>query len=490
MDIFGKGSPLRSRSLWVYGKARWLLGVILFVLGTVATFLGVPALGNQLRTDLPGMRCWFPLQMDDSKFTIAMSPFVTVNTHGNDRTTQDGRELARLLFARLESDFGALDLDVAYEFRSPDQTCPVTGETREDRAAVAEALATTIHADVVIYGAILEEADTTQLQPEFYVAYRGFAEAADLVGPHELGRPLRITVPVQSNDFEGLAEHPVNARSKVLSLIALGLASYAVDDFEESLSYFTAAEQVPNWPESAGKELLYLLLGNTSVNLAATTLDNAYVDEALDYFDHALAIQPAFARAQVGLASATYQLALGNLQTRQGSQVDLALLDEAEALYHAAASTPAPEAAEILLKVHFGLGQIFLVRHYLGVDAGAEGTEWKEEARAEFQAIVDAYRAGGVRNLDAVGHAYARLGLIVAQLDEQVTSAVPLYQEAIALVTPRWQAQYQLDLGDLYSASGDLEAARQHFEEAQAVAELYGNEEMVQRAEARLAKLP
>lgn len=55
------------------------MGAILFVLGTLGTLLGVPALSNQLRTDLPGFRCWFPLPMDSSKFTIVMSPFVTVN---------------------------------------------------------------------------------------------------------------------------------------------------------------------------------------------------------------------------------------------------------------------------------------------------------------------------------------------------------------------------------------------------------------------------
>jgi tetratricopeptide (TPR) repeat protein len=489
MRYFSKGSPLLTRSFWLFGKARWVFGLFLTVLGIVGTLLGVPDLNQQLRTDLPGLRCWFPVPMDEAKFTVAMAPFVAVEANGRAHTSGDGYTLARLLYARLENGFAELDLDVPYELRAPDQTCPVKGADREQRAAAAEALAAAIDADVVIYGALVEEGDTTQLQPEFYVAYRGFTEAADLVGPHELGRPLRVPVPVRTEDLEGIADHPVNARAKALSLIALGLASYAVDDYDQAFTYFSAAAELPNWPDSAGKELAYLLLGNVSSNLAAATLDAVYVDEALDFFDKALAIDPEFARALVGTAGATYQLALGNLETRRGSQVDPALLDEAEALYRQALDTPAPAAAEIDLKVHFGLGQIFLVRHYL------EGGEWLDQARAEFQAVIEQYenadaQALGVRNTGLVAHAYARLALIAAQIDQDPAAAIPLYEQAVALATPRWQAYYQIDLGDVYLTLDDPDAARDHFEDALAIAELYGNQPLIERAATRLAELP
>ncbi|HXF61864.1 MAG TPA: tetratricopeptide repeat protein [Caldilineaceae bacterium] len=500
-----RGSLIRTRSLWIFGKARWLVGLALAALGTLGTLLGVPELNQQMRTEIPGLRCWFPVPMDDAKFTVALAPFVEVDINGRVRITGDGRELARLLFARLEAGFEELELDVPYELRSPDQTCPVKGADRETRAAAAETAAATLGADVLIYGALVQEAapdagavsQTAQLQPEFYVSYRGFAEAADLVGPYDLGRSLRVNVPVRSRDLEGIADHPVNTRARALALIALGLASYAVDDYQQAYDYFAAAEAVPNWPDSAGKELIYLLLGNASSNLATITLDSIYAEEALDHYDRALAIEPAFARALVGMAGATYQLALGDLETRRSSGVDPALLDEAEALYRQALNTPAPEAAEIPLKVHFGLGQVFLVRHYLyATDSEADG--WLEQARAEFQSIVNAYESGQtsegdktpVRNTDIVGHAYARLGLIAAQFDQDPAAAIPLYEQAVRLVTPRWQAFYQIDLGDLYARQNDPDAARSHFEEALAIAELYGNEEMVQRAETRLAELP
>jgi len=477
---------LRSYFLWVFGRARWLLGAVLFVLGAIGALMGIPDLNAQLRSDLPGLRCWAPVPMDDAKFTVAMSPFVSVSASGRVRTTQDGRELAQLLFANLENSFADLDLGMPFELRAPDQGCPIKGRDREQRAANAESLAEALGADVLIYGAIVEDGESAELQPEFYVAYRGFSEAADLAGPHELGRPVRVSIPVEPTDMEGVEEHPVNVRAKALSLIALGLASYAVDDYDQALEHFSAAAELPNWPESAGKELIYLLLGNTSSNLAAATLDSAYVDEALDYYDQALDINPDFARAMVGQAAATYQLALGDLQARRGSEVDTSLLDESEDIYRRALEAEAPEAAEIGLKVHFGLGQIFLVRHYLQLAGG----NWLDQARAEFRAMVDAHDAGKVRNLDLVGHAYARLGLIAAQLDGDPEAALPLYEEAAALTSPRWQAQYQIDLGDLLVSLDDVGSARDHFEEALSVAELYGNADMVARAEERLSSLP
>lgn len=78
MNPLRKDSPIFTKSLWVFGKARWLVGVLLALLGTLGTIFSVEDLNTQLRTDIPGLRCWFPVAMESSKFTIAMSPFVTV----------------------------------------------------------------------------------------------------------------------------------------------------------------------------------------------------------------------------------------------------------------------------------------------------------------------------------------------------------------------------------------------------------------------------
>lgn len=486
MNLFRRGSTLHNKSIWAFGKARWLIAAVLALLGTLGTLLTVPEMGQQMRTDIPGLRCWLPVPMDGAKFTVVMAPFTSVNEQGRVRTTRDGRELARLLYARLENSFEGLNLDIPYELRAPDQSCPILGESREARARAAEDWATTINADVVIYGAILTTDASSELQPEFYVAYRGFTEAAELVGPHELGRPVRVAMPVQADALEGMSDHPLNARAQALSLIALGLASYAVDDYDQALDYFIAADEVPNWPASAGKEMLYVLMGTSASRLASTTLDSIYVDEALDYFDQALEIDPTFARALVGQGSAIYQLALGNLQTRQGSQVDVDLLDEAEAIFQDALTRDAPAAAEIEIKAHFGLGQVYLVRHYLQLP----GDDWLARARAEFDAVIASFVAVGALNHDLVGHAYARQGLIAHTIDQDPAAAVQPYVEAIALVTPRWQAQYGLDLGDVYAALDDTDNARTAYADARAVAELYGDQTLVDRAEERLAALP
>lgn len=497
MKFLREDHPVRIKSLLWLGKARWLLGTVLFILGATATFLGVPSLSEQLRSQVPGLRCWYPVPMDDSKFNIVMTPFVTVDGKGADSKVsnrRDGDELARLLYSRLENSFSGLQLNVPYALRSPDDSCPVNGATPDSRAAAAEQMAATINANIIIYGAIQNSAENTgssktpttaQLQPEFFVAYRGSTEAGDLVGPHELGSPLPINLPVKAGDLEGIADYPVNARAQALSLITLGLASYVNDDYPRALDYFSAADQVPNWLPSAGKETLYVLMGNTASRLAATTRDSAYVDEALDNFDKALEINPNYARAIAGEASAQYQLALGDLKKLDPSKIDLGLLEQAEATFQRAAAASAPEAAEIGLKTQFGLGQIYLVRYFLKVP----GRDWLAQARAQFQAMIDSYSANGARNHDLIGHAYARLALINDQIDKDSQAAIPLYQQAIPLVTPRWQAYYQLDLGDVYAKLKDVDNARKLYQAGQAQAELYNDQTLAQRAADSLAKL-
>ena len=477
-------ASLRAYLPKLVGKARWALGLTLAVLGALGTFLGVPDLNEQMRTELPGLRCWAPAPMDNTKFTLAMSPFIVVDEAGHVKVDNDSYELARLLFTRLDAAFAEIDLTLPHELRGPDQTCVVRGSDPAARTQAAAQLAETLNADVVIYGAIVMEEGRARLYPEFYVAYKGFEQAGELVGPHDLGRPLRVELPVEVRDIKALPDHPLNARARALSYIAMGLAAYAVDDMAQAQTYFLEAEATPNWVESAGKELIYLFLGNTASNLAANTLDNTYVDAAIGYYDQALALAPDFARALVGRANAAYQQALGDLQTRKASEVDGELLQSAEEMYRHALSVPAPDEAEIPLKVHFGLGNVFLVRHYLF------GEDWLERARAEYQDMLDAYAAGGIRNVDLVGHAYARLGLIAAQIDQDVDAAIPLYKTAIDLVTPRWQSYYHIDLGDLYAAQADADEARFHYEEALSIAELYGRSDMLTRAEERLAKLP
>jgi len=162
------------------------------------------------------------------------------------------------------------------------------------------------------------------------------------------------------------------------------------------------------------------------------------------------------------------------------------LLDEAEATFQRAAAMSSPEAAEIGLRTHFGLGQIYLVRTYLK----AEGGDWLAQARAEFQSIIDSYSAKGARDRGIIGHAYARLALIADQFDHDPDGAISLYQKAIALVTPHFQAQYQIALGDLYAARKDIENARKAYQTAQSLAELYSDEKLGKQAVDQMAKLP
>lgn len=478
LDTLKGTRPPPAATKVVKGSRRAFL-LLLFVLGAASTLVGIPTLQHSIRTVVPGIRCWFPVPMEAGRFNVVMAPFVTQNG-GNTRVTRDSRDLANFLYSRFENNFAELDLDLPYALRGPNTACPINGRDHTARALAAQQLARKLHASVVIYGVIDLSGDAPAFAPEFYVDDTGIGDVAELTGPYDLGRPVRVDLPLQTGDLVSLAEHPLHARIKALSLIALGLAAYSVDDYDQAIAYYEQAEQIKNWSESAGKDVVYLLLGNTHAMRAARDKSIEDIDAADAYLDRALELAPDSVRALVSKAGVTYQLALGDPAQLRASDVDPGLLDEAEQLYLQALAMPAPEEANIPARVHYSLGQIDLIRHYL------LGEDWLQKAKAEFQLVVDAYAAGDTRSPITVGHSYARLGLIAHQLEQNPQDAVDDYTHAIELVTPHWQTRYLLELGDVYTSLHDQEEAQAKYNEALGIAELYGDDELVQIAEKKL----
>ena len=122
---------LRGAFPKIVGRIRWTIGILLTLLGGLGTFLGVAEYSQfdaTLRTDYPGLRCWAPVPMDNTKFTLAMSPFIVIDEAGKVTVDNDGYELARLLFTRLDAAFEEIDLTLPHELRGPDQTCAVRGD--------------------------------------------------------------------------------------------------------------------------------------------------------------------------------------------------------------------------------------------------------------------------------------------------------------------------------------------------------------------------
>jgi tetratricopeptide (TPR) repeat protein len=436
--------------------------LLLTIIGVLAYFL---------------LRSTSPKKMT-SEFNVAIAEFATMDPRGSSVRSRDGRALADFLYERLQTDFSELDLPISYELWPPAYVGRIAGSTREERAQAAEALAKRIGAHVIVYGIITQAGARSEFAPEFYVNYRGFEGGEDITGEHEMGSALRVVLPFDAAEFQGVENPALTARVSAFSLIVIGLSYYAGDDYVHALEYFRQAEATEGWLQNAGKEVVYLLLGNASARLASKSA--GYLEMAMDYYDTALSINPAYARAQIGRAGVLYLIALGD---PANPSPDTARLDEAEDAF-AVASTfaDAPESANIPAKRHFGLGQIYLVR------ALVMGEDWQDRAHTEFEQVVQEYQSGNERIVDLAGHAYARLAWIAKRQDDP-EAAIDNYQHAIGLVTPYYQAYYYTCLGEVYVSAGQRAQAIEAYEEAISIAEFYGDETSADTYTARLNEL-
>ncbi|MFN8469193.1 MAG: CHAT domain-containing protein [Caldilineaceae bacterium] len=461
-------------------SATWLLSL----LATLALLMSLPALQNQIRTQVPIIRCLAPVRMPETDFNIVIAPFTEAGSNGRYSASANGEMLARTLYANFITHFEQLNLEIPYEVRSPDVACAVAGDTEDARALAAARMATQINANVIIYGAVAPSATgRNQYLPEFYVDYRGFGDATELVGPYELGSGVRVELPITPEDFQG-AEHPLMPRVQALSLIVNGLAAYANDDYDSALTYFKAAADTHNWIGRHGKEIVYLLMGNSYQRLATRTHDVAYLDLALAAHQEALRISPAFARAQVGLASTLYQKGLGDLQNLRVSNLDPLLFQQAEEGLALARTMESPPSAHIGEKSDFIQSQIDIAEYYLTKDP-----KLLSRAESTLKRITEEYSDGEVSMRELAGHAYGFLS-IIAQLDGSPQDAVKDLEQAAEKVSPYWQANYRLQAADLYASMGMSDAAKRSYEDAAAAAEWVFDERLLSTIADHAQRLP
>jgi len=237
------------------------------------------------------------------------------------------------------------------------------------------------------------------------------------------------------------------------------------------------------WFKTAGKEIIYLLIGNAYSRQASIEKSVAYLASARESYATALDIDPAYGRAKIGQAAVLYLSSLGNPYDASFESVDLEMLDQAEALFQEASTMDgSPESANIQTKSAFGLGQIYIVK------AQILGEEWIGRANDEFQKVIDDFEAGDEQIGETASHAYARIGLI-AWMNGELESAVEFYRTAIEAASPFYQGYYFASIGDIYLAAGRVDEAREAYNEAIRVAEFYGDEESATKYADRLKAL-
>jgi hypothetical protein len=251
--------------------------------------------------------------------------------------------------------------------------------------------------------------------------------------------------------------------------MTIGLAYYSVDDFENALTYFNFAEGEKRWFATAGKEIIYLLLGNTYSRLASKEQAPKYLPYAEQNYDKALKLDDDYDRALVGQAGVVFLKAQGDPSDpkydREGLEQASYLLDKALIL------KGQDDTANIETKVHFLRGQIAFVKYI----AQIEGKDSLNESYSEFLSVVSDYESGEYRVKNLASHAYARLGLI-SSLQADVDVSISNIEKAIEIASPFYKGEYYALLGDVRCDNQQTDLALQAYHEALSIAEAYADE--------------
>jgi tetratricopeptide (TPR) repeat protein len=424
-----------------------------------------------------------PSQME-GEFNVAVAEISVVDPDGNPVRSDDGKAVARFLAQRLETYFEEIDKKtIRYEIWSPDNTGRIAGKNPEERVRAAESLAQRIDAHILVYGVVIYQGGHSKFTPEFFVNYKGFELAQEVIGSHQLGTSMIVPNPFDVTQLQAAENPALAARIKALSLMTIGLAYYSIDDFEEALDYFGRAIETEGWADTAGKEVVYLLQGNTYFRLASNEMATNYVQFAENSYSKALSINPAYTRAMLGLSGVIYLRSVGDPNDPSFETVDLDGLVEAEQiLLEILATNGLPESMNYEAKINYSLGRIYLVR------AQVLGEDWLEKSYVKTMEVVQEYERGNQQIVNLAGHAYAQAGLIEL-LKGDNDKAINHYTEAVELVTPYYQAHYYSILGEIYNSMDKIEFAIESYKRAIQIAEFYGDEKGIHEYTQRLSEL-
>lgn len=394
------------------------------------------------------------------EYNVAVADFASAATPGRSSPVDDARDLSQSVYDRLDEELAAIPQSgLRLELRPPGETGPVRGTTPDQRADSAATLAREINADIVVYGTLGAEVPS-QVTIEFFLADRRLEDAVELVGQHELGSPARAVGDIRNPVARQDLTDQVLARTRALAEFIVGLSYYSVNDNQLALDHFETASSSPGWDDRAGKQVLYLFLGNASGKL------HQFV-EADAFYDRAISLDPQYARARLGKAEVAFQQARSDCEK---GNADPAGLSKALDLYQVALGSPAqPAPADIPTKVAFGSGRILLC-----LSQALVADRWADAER-ELKNVIRVFRDGNERVREMAAESYADLGLVYLptatdpDADRAYRRAAEAFRSALGVTQRDERKALYLSLrGFALSRLGDAAGAQEAY--AQAVA--------------------
>jgi hypothetical protein len=268
-----------------------------------------------------------------SAANVAIVEFGALDANGNVTTSSQGAYMADWLYNRLSSELEdlpqdqrptfwhlATGFDPVHLFRKR-----TTSPIRND--ADAERVAEQVGATIVIYGNLVPGQSTESFVPQFFVAQRK-GEVDELSGSQQLGQPIPIPNPL-SDEYLRINLQPIG---RALVWFSRGLQSDLSGRYDEGYKILKQGEeQLTNWDEEQGKEVLYYFIGREALFVANCENDarllfkpdggesaiSIALDTADEYFTRARDIAErtgrSYPRAVFGLGQVAFQRAQRHL---------------------------------------------------------------------------------------------------------------------------------------------------------------------------------
>jgi tetratricopeptide (TPR) repeat protein len=403
-----------------------------------------------------------PAQMT-ADLNVVVTEFDGLDASGRPVASEAARGLAEDL-ARV------LDVDLRNELerqqqrrrtvavRPPADAGRLSGTTPAERAAAAATLAGEVGAHVVVYGSL--DATRTELQPEIYVSEGLLADAEELLGSMRLGPPIRATAAIDEEIGEQAEmREQLVTRARALAALVLGMSELRGARYDAADEYLETA--ATRWGDAPGKEVVYLFRGGAAAV-------SHRLDDAERWFNEALALNPSYGRARMGLAEVAFQRAKGSCEWEDPSVDAEGLMHALDEYRAAGTATDDGGAVSAVARARLGMARIYAC---MG-QAGIGGDSWAAAER-EATAVISAYEAGDelLRELAAEAHAVRAITRLPFEGDPEREAALQRAEQDLraAIDLARYvgrRAAYRAELARVLALQGRNEDARNEYDNA------------------------
>ncbi len=228
-------------------------------------------------------------------FNIAVAEFGEMDSNGEIHPSETGELMSEWAVNYLRSELPKEDANLLVW---PNESKFFTGtRVKLVQPDTAEKTASTINADLLLYGYIDTRSKPPQLILNFWVAPQNEYKFEDMLGNIRIGKPIRV-VDLSNPGIEVRSE--LERQSTTVAFIAMGLAQQQLGQSEDALEDFLTAENTAQQSEMVqffiGREYLFIS------DLQSDRQEELW-QKAEDAFLKAITINDQYARAYISLGA-------------------------------------------------------------------------------------------------------------------------------------------------------------------------------------------